>query len=351
MTEPTPTAPASTVFYSEEYYRTLVERFGYSTFDLQRFDFALAGMKHDELNLRYLCHHRANQFIATAPHRRIVTTGFGMSGPPHMASTSQIMKMVRLQQGGERCQIVLGDLDAYNGRTRSYGYTRELAERFRTFATRLGFDTATGVLRDQTGHAEALTTMYLLGRYAEDADFDTAEEDNHAYYAARGLVDPTMTFRRRLSLALMAADFVSLGQTHDAVLVLLGIDEHKYVRFAQRVAERFDQHVPLCGDFILSAIYTRLTTGFNGHPKSSKSIPGSGITVETPTNEIRRLVRADQAKNPALSPVYQLMYQMSYTSYEDLLDIHQACTEGTPRWKTEKEHFIEFLAHVKELWP
>ncbi|MGW9349026.1 hypothetical protein [Nocardiopsis flavescens] len=351
MTEHPPTAPASAVLYSEEYYRAVVDRFGYSTFDLRRFDFSLAGMGYGELNLRYLCHHRADRFIATAPQRRIVTTGFGMSGPPHMASASQIMKMVRLQQGGERCQIVLGDLDAYNGRARSYGYTRELVERFRTFATRLGFDAATGVLRDQTGCSEALTTMYLLGRYAEDADFDTAEEDNHAYYAARGLVDPTMTFRRRLSLALMAADFVSLGQTHDAVLVLLGIDEHKYVRFTQHVTERFDHHVPLRGDFLLSAIYTKINTGFNGHPKSSKSIPGSGITVETPTDEIRRLVKADRATDPALSPVYQLMYQMSYTSYRELLDIHQACAEGTQRWEKEKEHFIDFLAHVKELWP
>lgn len=342
---------APPVFYSEDYYQNVVREFGYSTFDLRRFDFSIAGIEHDELNLRYLCHHLADRFVRTEPRGRIVTTGFGMSGPPHMASASQIMKMVRLQQGGEACQIVLGDMDAYNGRTRSYGFTRELAERFRTFATRLGFDDARGVLRDQDTSADVLKTMYLLGRYTEDADFNAAEEDNHPYYAARGLVDATMTFRRRLSLALMAADFVSLGQRYDAVLVLLGVDEHKYVRFAQRTKERFDKDIPLRGDFLLSAIYTRMNRGFHGHPKSSKSIPGSGITVETDADEIRRLVTSDHTREPALSPVFQLMYQMTYTSYEELMTIYQACIEGSQRWETEKGRFVDFLVHVKELWP
>ncbi|MFE9244944.1 hypothetical protein [Nocardiopsis sp. NPDC006938] len=339
------------VFYSEDYYQNVVREFGYDTFDLRRFDFSVAGIERDELNLRYLCHHSADRFVTTDIRRRIITTGFGMSGPPHMASASQIMKMVRLQQGGEACQIVLGDMDAYNGRTRSYGFTRELAERFRTFATRLGFDDARGVLRDQATSTDVLTTMYLLGRYTEDADFDAAEEDNHPYYASRGLVDETMTFRRRLSLALMAADFVSLGQSHDAVLVLLGVDEHKYVRFAQQVKERFDEDIPLRGDFLLSAIYTRMNLGFHGHPKSSKSIPGSGITVESDADEIRRLVTSDHTREPALSPVFQLMYQMTYTSYEELMIIHQSCREGSRRWDTEKGRFVDFLVHVKELWP
>jgi hypothetical protein len=50
----------------------------------------------------------------------------------------------------------------------------------------------------------------------------------------------------------MAADFVGLGQSYDAVLVLLGIDERKYVRVAQQAARRFDEDAPMRGDFTLA---------------------------------------------------------------------------------------------------
>lgn len=344
-------ASAEPVLFSEDYYHSVVQEFGYSTFDLHRFDFDLAGMGQKELNLRYLCHHAADRY-ATAPERgRIITTGFGMSGSPHMATASHIMKMVRLQSVGEKCQIVLGDLDAYNGRGRSYNFTSELSERFRIFVRNLGFDDQKGILRNQRDHSDALTNMYLLGRYADETDFESAEEDNHAYYAACGIVDATMTFRRRLSLALMTSDFVTLGQTHAAVLVLLGVDEHKYVRFAQKVVRRFNGDAPLRGDFVLSALYARLNTGFNGHPKFSKSIPGSSISVETPREEIRRLVQEDEIRDPESSPVFQLMYQMTYCSYEELERINQDCTENNRRWISEKKRFVDYLVHIKELWP
>ncbi|MFI1648627.1 hypothetical protein ACH4XT_17040 [Streptomyces avidinii] len=339
------------VLFSEDYYHKIIKEFGYSPFDLQRFDFSLGGLSQEELNLRYLCHHAADLYAVAPAANRIITTGFGMSGSPHMATASHIMKMVRLQGAGEKCQIVLGDLDAYNGRVRPYSYTEELADRFRIFSERLGFDGEKGILRNQRDHAEALTNMYLLGRYTQESDFLAAEEDNHGYYAARGIVDESMTFRRRLSLALMASDFVTLGQTYDAVLVLLGVDEHKYVRFAQEVTRRFDGDAPIRGDFTLSALYARLNSGFNGHPKFSKSIPGSGISVETPSEEISRMVQEDDCREPALSPVFQLMHQMTYCSYEDLLRINHDCAENNERWNSEKKKFSDFLVHVKELWP
>jgi tryptophanyl-tRNA synthetase len=339
------------VIFSEDYYREVVQAFGYDTFELHRFDFELAGLGCEELNLRYLCHHAADRFSATPRERRIVTTGFGMSGPPHMATASHIMKMVRLQQGGEQCQIVLGDLDAYNGRARSLAYTREMAERFRIFATRLGFDDAAGILRRQEDHVEALTAMYLLGRYAEDDDFDSAEEDNHAYYVQRGIVDGSMTFRRRLSLALMAADFVSLGQDYDAVLVMLGIDEHKYVRFAQGVVSKFDDGTPLRGSFLLSALYARLNVGFGGHPKFSKSIPDSSISVDTAPDDIRRLVLSDAAPDPESSPVYQLMYQMTYCPIEELLSNYSECQKQSPAWRRRRSDFADYLIDIHEKWP
>lgn len=92
--------------------------------------------------------------------------------------------MIELQRGGERCQLVLGDLDAYNGKAKPYTEVRELAERFEEYSLRLGFDPEAGIIRSQESYLPALKAMYLLGRYIEQADFDAAEEDNHAYYAS-----------------------------------------------------------------------------------------------------------------------------------------------------------------------
>jgi hypothetical protein len=64
--------------FSEAYYRRVIREFGYDTFDLRRFDFDLGGMRQKELNLRYLCHHHADRYLAAAQDRRAVTTGFGM---------------------------------------------------------------------------------------------------------------------------------------------------------------------------------------------------------------------------------------------------------------------------------
>jgi hypothetical protein len=69
---------------------------------------------------------------------------------------------IELQRGGERCQIVLGDLDAYNGKAKPYAEVRELAERFREYSLRLGFDPHVGIVRSQESHLPALEAMYLL---------------------------------------------------------------------------------------------------------------------------------------------------------------------------------------------
>jgi tryptophanyl-tRNA synthetase len=192
--------------------------------------------------------------------------------------------------------------------------------------------------------------MYLLGRYMAQTDFDTAEEDNHAYYADRGLVDATMTFRRALSLALMTADFVALGQEYDAVLVMLGVDEHRYVRFAQQICGRLDQHVPLRAEFSLTAAYTRMVRGFGGHPKFSKSIPGSAVNVATPPEQIRRLL-ADEPADPERSATYQLMCQLPRYSAANLLDLHAYCREAGLVWNREVRDLCGYVIELTDLWP
>jgi len=341
------TAP---VLFSEAYYRQVLADFGYNSFDLRQFDFTLAGLDANTLNSRYLCHHHGEQYLRTSPGHRAVTTGFGMSGLPHLATISHILKMIELQQGGERCQIVLGDLDAYNGKAKPYGEVRDLAERFREFSLRLGFDQNTGILRLQEGHLPTLEAMYLLGRYVGQADFDAAEEDNHGYYAARGLVDDSMTFRRALSLSLMAADFLYLGQDYDAVLVMLGVDEHRYVRFAQQTRDRLDEHVPLRSDFALTAVYTRMVRGFGGHPKFSKSLPGSAIDVTTPADEVRRLLTAEPAI-PEESATYQLMCQLPNYDAATLVDLHVRCREAGRAWYRAVTDLADQVNDLIAKWP
>lgn len=343
-------APAQPVIFSEDYYQEVVREHGYDTFELERFTFDLAGLSADELNVRWLCHHRATDFLATPKTSRIITTGFGMSGVPHMGTVSQILGITRLQKGGERCQIVLGDLDAHNGKGRSLEQTRELADRFVGFCRRMGFDDTTGILRNQYSDIDCLRNMYLLAFYADDADFDRAEEDNHSYYASMGIVDDRMTFRRKVSLSLMAADFVTLGQDFDAVLVMLGVDEHKYVRFSREVAQRFGAETTLRGDFTLASIYSRLTSGFGGHPKMSKSIPESSINLASTPQEIVGRVMGDEARTPQNSPSYQLICQMFLRPYPECLDLLGECAAGSVAWRKARADLAEYLISIAELW-
>ncbi|MCR2053869.1 hypothetical protein NSA19_13705 [Actinomyces bowdenii] len=335
--------------YTEEYYGNIIDDYSYVKFEMDHFDFGLWNLEPSELELRFLCHDGAREYARVAKDRRVVTTGFGMSGYPHAGTLSQIMKIVKIQQTGELCQIVLGDLDAYNGKQTSLNKARELAHRYTEFITKCGFDPDNGIIRPQYDNVSCLRTMYLLANYTSDRDFTEAEEDLHEHYTDLGLVDGNMTFRRRCSLALMAADFIDLAQNYDAVLVMLGIDEHKYVRFTRNVAARFDGNTQLSG-INLSAIYTRMISGFHGHPKMSKSIPGSGIDVTSTPDEVAALIRADKVHNPDLSPTYQLAYQMFLGNYEDTYRWRIVCAEQSSAWNSVKEDVIATIVELIEAW-
>jgi tryptophanyl-tRNA synthetase len=148
----------------------------------------------------------------------------------------------------------------------------------------------------------------------------------------------------------MAADFVTLGQNFDAVLVMLGLDEHKYVRFTREVAQRFGADTSMRGDFTLASIYSRLTSGFKGHPKMSKSIPGSSINVATSPEEIVARVIGDEARTPEASPSYQLICQMFFRPVEDCLLLVQECATASPAWRKTQAELAEYLISITELW-
>jgi tryptophanyl-tRNA synthetase len=159
-----------------------------------------------------------------------------------------------------------------------------------------------------------------------------------------------MTFRRALSLSLMAADFLALGQDHDAVLVMLGVDEHRYVCFAQQARGRLDKHVPLRPDFMLTAAYTRMVRGFDGQPKFSKSIPGSALDVSTPPEEVRRLL-AIEPPIPEESATYQLMCQMPRYDADTLLSLHASCLQAGQAWQRAVGEFADYVIDLIGLWP
>lgn len=245
---------------------------------------------------------------------------------------------------------LLGDLDAHNGKAKSLSETRELADRFAAFCRRLGYDDSTGVLRSQFEDVHIARNLYLLSHFADDADFDGAEEDNHAYYVSLGIVAAAMTFPRKMSLALMAADFITLGQDFDAVLVLLGIDEHKYVRFAAEIARRLDSNTTLRGDFTLGSIYSRLASGFGGHPKMSKSIPDSSISVTSTPDQIVDRITGDTAVLAAQSPSFQLINQLFLREYGDCMDLVGECSANSPAWRSAKAELADYLISITELW-
>lgn len=337
--------------FTEEYYKEVIVRNGYNPFDFGLFDFDIGSQKYNELNRRYLCHQNGDVFIKTAKEKRIITTGFGMSGLPHLGTISHIRRILKFQEDGERCQIVLGDLDAYNGRSKELDYTVALAEKYRNFIIKMGIDPEKTIIRSQNHDAETLRNMYLLARYTKDDDFNSAEEDNHDYYVTKGIVDSTMTLRRKLSLLLMASDFITLGQKNDSVMVMLGVDEHQYVLFADALREKVDEASGLTKNFSISTMYSRITPGFNGHTRMSKSIKGSGITIESSPQEVIDTIMGESLEGGVESTTtYHLMNNFYYYPYEKFEELLGEWNSNEDLWNVEKREFCNFLINILKLW-
>lgn len=341
--------------FTREFYQQLVLTHQYAEIGAQQIDFRLPGVDRDELRRRWLCHDGGDHFaaqVASDPGTCVVTTGIGLSGVPHAGTLSQITRAIFLQRAGHRVQLVLGDLDAYNGKDRDLAEVRQLAGRYRRFVRALGFDTELGMLRDQFDSLEVLRTMYLAGRHMSEEAFLEAEEDMHGFYAARGKVDARMTFRRKLSLALMTADFIDLTrQGYRNVLVTLGVDEHRYVRFAKGVAALLASHLP-DHNVMLAAMYSPIIVGLNGYPKMSKSFPDSGVDLEmTPDDIQRRIVDdPDPIDSPAGSSLVQMLESLSSVSLAELHQALAARQHGVNEWQTWRARLADELIHMQRLW-
>jgi tryptophanyl-tRNA synthetase len=345
------------VIFDEDYYKKIIKGFGYDPLRFGKIDFNLGAITDRELRARWICHSGADRFAESLKNNKkaIVTTGIGMSGSPHVGTLIQILNAIFLQKNGIPVQMVLGDLDAYNGKNLSLQTVRNLAEKYREFILSLGFKTTEGsILRDQWNDLKILRTMYLCGKYIDDSDFNWVEEDLHEFYVRSGKVDKKMTFRRKLSLSLMTADFIDLylSDEYEDVLVVLGIDEHKYVLFSQEIFGKMGKDDIVRGR-VMAAMYTPMNKGFNNYPKMSKSFPDSSINAEMDFSQIihRIIYEEGEYETPLESPVYQMMASIGNFGIPDLNVRYKACESKNRQWLTYKKEFAEIIISIFKKWP
>lgn len=346
------------VLFDSQYYSAIMKEFGYSPLEFEPISFSLGKLSKEDLQRQWLCHMNGISF-ASAVHdgkKTAVTTGFGLSGVPHAGTLSQIIRALRLQQSGLHVQIVLGDLDAYNGKNANLDYTQHLASKYRGFIRNLGFnDSKPSSLRAQYESLTTLRTAYLIGHYMDDEMFCQAEEDLHEFYSNQGKVDSTMSYRRKLSLNLMIADFLELLMFggFDAVLVILGIDEHQYVNFGKETMQRIqaDNVLRLSGK-CYSAMYSGIIRGFHGYPKMSKSFPKSGISVDMSADDITRLIEHGEVVTefPETNVVYQMIASVSLYDNERIREAYEECRKQSSLWSSIKSEYATHLHHLCQLW-
>jgi len=343
------------IVFDDSYYKKIIREFGYDPLRFGEINFNLGRLSKEQLKTRWICHTGADKFAQKLGEKKaIVSTGIGLSAPPHVGTLTQILNAIFLQKAGIRVQMVLGDLDAYNGKDIPLQETRNLAKKYKQFMLKLGFKTTNGsVIRDQYGDLKVLRTMYLSGRYVQNEQFDMSEEDLHDFYVKHGKVNKHMTFGRKLSLTLMTADFIDLflSDKYEYVLVMLGIDEHKYVLFAEQVLQEMIRD-NLIRKGHLSAIYSHMNKGFNNHPKLSKSFPESSIHAGMTPDEIfhRIMYEEGEFEKANDSPVYQMMTSVGDFTLSELEKRHRACTEKEKNWKRYKEKYAQMIIEIFQKW-
>ncbi len=350
------------IIYDENYYNTIIKDYNYTNLSATPINFSLGNLPKEELQAKWLCHDGGDIFAKDFKNgkRCIIATGFGLSGVPHVGTLSQILKSIQLQRAGIPISMVLGDLDAYNNKNTPLNKTLELAEKYKEFIISLGFDTSNSILRSQFNDLDTLRTFYLIGRYMDDAMFNKAEEDLYGSYRKPDQENPDikMFFRRKLSLGLMTADFINLHlrEKYNHVLVMVGIDEHRFVRLAKEVLKRIkeDNNEDYFKNFnlVISGIYTPVIKGFNNFPKMSKSIKGSGITVDMEPEEIKDLIINGEGSydSPENNVVYQMIANASLYTLDEIKEAYLACKHDPKKWLRIKMNYADQLINLCSKW-
>jgi tryptophanyl-tRNA synthetase len=338
--------------FDDEYHDYVLREFGYRRVEFEPIAFGLGGMKLDDLRHRWLCHFGGREFAKNLADGSLsqVVTGMGMSGAPHLGTLGQIYRAISLQNAGLAVEIVLGDLDAYNSRGLPLAQTTELAERYRVFIGRLGFDLSRGSARLQSGSPEVALEAARLARYAEDKQFAEAEDPIiSAAYTSYG-VYRQIGFPIKYAMLLMSAD-ITYARTRGVknILVTVGLEEHKYVRLARTLLG------PIDGEVLIAGMYSRVLPGLAGFPKMSKSIPESGVHAGMGPDAIAAAIRREDAirGQNGLSLVVQMLpitANLADFAIDDMEKVRDDCRASNDSWTRMVNHYIEHLNSVFSSW-
>jgi len=293
----------------------------------------------------------------------LVTTGVGMTGPPHLGTVGQVLTAVALQRRGFDVQFVLADLEPYHGGA-DLDRVRTLAERYREFVLDLGFDPEQGRLRTQEEARDVMHTAQVLAPYyrpqswAEPPAFEPTAWERavaDAYETTARpqwrTATPVSETAESHSAMLHAADFLHPLRVggYDRLVLSFGIDEHGLTQMTRE----FLASAPVAGD--VAGLYTRMLPGLDGDPKMAKSIPGAGVSLADDPDEIRERIRAASAADagsadPAVSPVFQAMCLASRYDAARLAEIETAHTADGGEWERAVDEYAAFVADLAERW-
>jgi len=299
-----------------------------------------------------------------SPDATLVSTGVGMTGSPHLGTVGQILTAVECQRAGLNVQFVTADLEPYHGGA-PLDEVQKLAERYRSFCLDLGFDPERGRLRTQSDALDVMQTAQLLAPCYDPESWNDGdrpptewEQAVEATYEAPSDERPggeggTVTFEGPTSEAatthsavLHGVDFLHplYAGEYDRLVLSFGVDEHHLTSMARR----FRDAAPVDG--AVAGLYTRMLPGFDGAPKMSKSIPGSGISLDMAPAAIRERIDGDGGGDPAASPVFQAMCLAARYEADRLDRIAAACERGDAEWDRAKAEYAEFVVDLAERW-
>lgn len=342
----------------QAHYETVVEEHGYDPID-----FDLGDASASSLRRRFVAVDGRDAVAAALDRPTLVTTGVGMTGPPHLGTVGQILTAIRLQELGLDVQLVLADLEPYHGGA-DYREVRRLAERYRTFVRGLGFDPDQGTLRTMDEAHDVMHTAHLLARYytpeegeywpdteatewmqALEAMYEDASDDGPDDDAADES-GPSSEAAGAHSTLLHLADFLHplVAGDYEQVVVVLGVDEHGLTLGTRRFARDAGVSGTIAG------LHSRMITGLGEYPKMGKSVPESAITLDRPPAEIRDLLLADDGGPPEASMVCQAIRLASDYDDDRVAEIADACADGGESWERAKREYSGYVCELADRW-
>lgn len=338
----------------ENHYQEIRENCGYDPVD-----FDLGRLPSSYLRHKFAAVDGRDTVTDALDDSTIVTTGVGMTGPPHLGTLGQILTAIELQDLGIDVQFVLADLEVYHGGADLESVTA-LADRYRDFISELGFDADRGYLRTQEESVDVMHTAQLLARYfdSEDGayfpDLEPTEWEQAVSDAYDGIdpeddiTGPTSEAASTHSIVLHLTDFVHplVKLDYEQVVVMLGIDEHGLTVGTRNFLE--DTNV----DGTVAGLHTRMIPGTGKYPKMSKSLPDSVIDVTMDRETIRRRIVEfdDEYERPSESSVFQMMALASTYSPQKLEAMRDRCAEGGETWEHARSEYAEHVADLAEKW-